>query len=123
MCFSGYFSSASRTGFLLFTLGQTFVATSFSIYHSTLLLCYMTASEWLTLRPLVLRPWLLPWPDAAETAPGCKARAFSLLVLNLSIAFMTAKQILFLNPLHVAYRCMTVQFLQIAFSLLLHPTP
>ena len=53
----------------------------------------------------------------------CKARAFSSLVLNLSIAFTTAKQILFLNPLHVAYRCTTVQFLQIAFSLLLHPTP
>ena len=72
MCFSGSFSSAASTGFLLFTLGQTFVATSFSIYHSTLLLCYMTVSEWLTLRPLVLRPWLLPWPDTAETAPDAK---------------------------------------------------
>lgn len=76
-------------------VGTDFVATSFSTYHPTLLLCCMTASEWLTLRPLLLQPCLLPWPDTAETAPGYKARAFSSLVLNFSIAFMTAKQILF----------------------------
>ena len=76
-------------------VGTDFVATSFSTYHPTLLLCCMTASEWLTLRPLLLQPCLLPWPDTAETAPGYKARAFSSLMLNFSIAFMTAKQILF----------------------------
>ena len=115
--FLGLLFSASSTGFLLSTLGQTFVAASFSAYHPTLPLCCMTASEWLTLRPLVLQPWLLPWPDTAEIAPGYKARAFTSLVLNFSIAFTTAKQIRFQNPLPVAYRCTPVQFLQTAFSL------
>lgn len=79
-------------------LSSLHIGTDFCCYFIFYIPSYsslVTASEWLTLRPLVLHPWLLPWPDTAETAPGCKARAFSSLVLNFSIAFTTAKQILF----------------------------
>lgn len=115
MSFSGCFSLRPA---LLSSLhvGCFYVATSFSAYHPTLLLCCMAGTTGIWPLFLVL-PALAP-----ALAWHCRNSSWiqsrlSHLLCNFSIAFTTAKQICFQNPLPVAYRCTPIQFLQTAFSL------